>query len=158
MPNTYENTYEHIKNSLKAAEVAHAARVQYTSWVRSHIFDSVGQHILGKNRGRLPYVSFEPTTTDFSIAAHDGQMEDFSWIVRVDVGGASVSGSRHKMEQQANAIIRAFMREFTSNVQWKGVETSVGELVETPFGGYKDVTISHSFPDCDYDFNEGDDL
>src|SRR6056297_3290420 len=115
MPNTYENTYEHIKTSLKAGEVAHAAKVQYSAWVRSHIFESVGQHIRGKNRGRLPYVSFEPTTTDFAITSDDGQMEDFSWIVRVDVGGPRISGNRHQMESQANSIIRAFMREFTSN-------------------------------------------
>lgn len=158
MSNMYELALKRVSSSLKSAEVAHAAKINFTEWSRFHVFDGVGQYIRGKNRGRLPYVSYQAATTDFTQETFDGNMEEFSFNIRIDVGGFKINGSKNRMETQANNIARAFLRELTNHVQWKGIGVSISELETTPWGGAKTVTVTHSFPDCDQDFNEGEDL
>lgn len=149
----YECNHKSIIDALKSPEVAHSARVQYTEWARHHIFNGTGQYIKGKNRGRLPYVSVELLNSDFEQSTFDGQMENFSFVVRVDVNGRD----KHELELKAQKIIRAFMIELIKDQEWRGVSVNKTQVVTTPWGGYVDVTLSHDSVDGNYDYLEESD-
>jgi len=152
--NTDEAVRWQILESLRSAQVAEAAGINYTEWNRHHVFDGVSQFIKGKNRGRTPFVSYEKRGSDFEQIAFDGQLESFTWVIRVDVGGKGLNSNRWKLEEACSTIIRAFLNQYVNDNNFKGTRTSISEMTHTPWGAYREITLEGTFPDCGYEFNE----
>jgi hypothetical protein len=132
-----------IEAQLRLPYVAAVTGLSSVVWgdiTVSHIFHGFSSLIGARNRGRLPFIEYD-VTDSFTLENREGGTVMQSIRLLVHVSGSAPDSIEKSSMLIALAAISSIRSEATDNLTAAGAGDTIGEFVQTPYGGYRKVTM-----------------
>ncbi len=140
-----------VRAALQAAAVATAAGIGAAKWalgedVGGHVFDGDARLLLGRNRGRLPFLEFWLASSDTHQLSYEGGTRDSRLVVRVHVGGRAIAAAEELAREILAAAVSAIRYLPADGYTWLG-DDAADAFKPGPFGHQLDVslTVRHAY-------------